>query len=140
MSYSVKLHLEPVAQQRPRAVRTRGGVRMYDPDKSRKFKEEIAGLIAADMIQYKQEKITGPLKVVLNFYFKVPASYSKKRRQDIVDGVELFTKRPDVDNLAKAVLDALNGVLYVDDSQIVELSVCKHYGESAKIHLDVIEL
>lgn len=140
MSYSAILHLDPVAQQRPRAVRTRGGVRMYDPNKSRKYKQEIAGLIAADMLKYKQGMMTGPLKVMLNFYFKVPASYTNKRRQDIIDGVELFTKRPDVDNLAKAVLDGLNGVLYTDDSQIVELRVCKHYGESAKIHLDVIEL
>lgn len=69
-----------------------------------------------------------PLKVTLGFYFKPPKSYTQKRLKAIESRDELHVKKPDSDNLAKAVTDALNSICYHDDSQIVELIVRKEYG------------
>ena len=46
-------------------------------------------------------------------------------------------KKPDSDNIAKAILDALNGVAYYDDSQIVELTIKKEYGEAARVEVEL---
>ncbi|HHL2031183.1 RusA family crossover junction endodeoxyribonuclease [Clostridium perfringens] len=66
---------------------------------------------------------------MLTIYLK---SYSKKRVQAIRDGLEKPTKKPDADNIAKIILDSLNGIAYKDDSQIIELMVVKRHTEDDK--------
>lgn len=61
------------------------------------------------------------------FYEPIPKSWSKKKRQLAMDGKLSFMSRPDLDNLVKLVLDALNEVAYLDDSQITGLSAQKIY-------------
>ena len=60
-------------------------------------------------------------------YFAVPKSYSKAKRLDCVLNNLRPTKKPDADNIAKIILDSLNGIAYDDDSQIVELTVIKEW-------------
>ena len=50
------------------------------------------------------------------------------------------TKKPDCDNIAKSILDALNNVAYYDDSQICKLSVEKYYGEVPKVIVSLNEI
>ncbi|EOU1650932.1 RusA family crossover junction endodeoxyribonuclease [Clostridium perfringens] len=69
------------------------------------------------------------IKALIIAYYKIAKSYSKKRVQDIKDGLEKPTKKPDADNIAKIILDSLNDVAYKDDSQIVELRIIKRYTE-----------
>jgi Holliday junction resolvase RusA-like endonuclease len=57
----------------------------------------------------------------------IPPSWTKKRQAAALAGVEWPTGRPDSDNLAKGVLDALNGILWGDDAAVVELTVSKRY-------------
>lgn len=81
---------------------------------------------------YKEQDgryIEGSIKALIIAYYKIPKSYSKKRVQAIRDGLEKPTKKPDADNIAKIILDSLNGIAYKDDSQIIELSVIKSYTE-----------
>lgn len=59
--------------------------------------------------------------------FEIPKSFTKKQRADIENGLLYPTKRPDVDNLAKVVCDALNDVAYKDDTQIIDLHILKFY-------------
>ncbi|EHR1327340.1 TPA: RusA family crossover junction endodeoxyribonuclease [Clostridium perfringens] len=73
--------------------------------------------------------LEGSIKALIIAYYKIPKSYSKKRVQAIRDGLEKPTKKPDADNIAKIILDSLNGIAYKDDSQIVELRVIKRYTE-----------
>ena len=73
--------------------------------------------------------LEGSIKALIIAYYKIPKSYSKKRVQAIRDGLEKPTKKPDADNIAKIILDSLNGVAYKDDSQIIELRVIKRYTE-----------
>lgn len=76
--------------------------------------------------QYMDGEAVG---VMTHAYFDIPKSYSKSKRQLIRDGELHPTKKPDADNIGKIICDALNGVAFKDDSQIVELTVKKHYTE-----------
>ncbi|EOU1974794.1 RusA family crossover junction endodeoxyribonuclease [Clostridium perfringens] len=76
--------------------------------------------------------LEGSIKALIIAYYKIPKSYSKKRVQAIKDGLEEPTKKPDIDNIAKIILDSLNGIAYKDDSQIIELRVIKKYTEDAE--------
>ena len=68
-----------------------------------------------------------PLGATIEVYHQVPKSYSKKKREQCLSGELKPQIKPDLDNIAKVILDSNNKVLYKDDSQIVELIITKHY-------------
>ena len=107
-----------------------GGIRLYDPPKSRAYKQVVGLKGRSYMAKNHLAPCTEPLKVTLGFYFKPPKSYSRKRLNAIQSRRELFVKKPDADNLSKIVLDGLNGICYVDDSQVVELNIIKQYADT----------
>ena len=124
-------------QGRPRAVRMGKGVRMYDPPKSKAYKQMVSARVRSYMKINGIQTITEPLAIHLNFYFTPPKSYSKKRIRAIEAKEELFTKKPDLDNLAKSILDSCNNLLFKDDSQIVGLTIGKHYGHEDYVDVKV---
>jgi Holliday junction resolvase RusA-like endonuclease len=67
----------------------------------------------------------------------VPASYSKKRIQACLSGAEMPAKKPDLDNMIKAVKDGLNGVAWKDDAQVVKVLALKYYGESPRADIRI---
>lgn len=67
------------------------------------------------------------LQVIIYAYYEIPKSMSKKDRLAVMDGKLFPTKKPDADNIGKVVCDALNGLAYHDDKQIVDLHVMKRY-------------
>jgi Holliday junction resolvase RusA-like endonuclease len=69
------------------------------------------------------EILEGPIEIRIACWFERPKSHSKKRRQQ----AEPKTTKPDLDNLAKAILDALNEIAYNDDGQVCRLTVEKWY-------------
>jgi len=69
----------------------------------------------------------GTLRVEIATFHEVPASYSKKRAAACLSGLERPTKKPDIDNIEKLVLDALNKKAWADDTQVVEIETKKHY-------------
>lgn len=121
----------PVAQGRPRAVRMGNGVRLYDPQKSREYKEVVSLISRAYMRKNDLEPLSGALIVHLEFYFTPPKSYSKKRLKAIYEKKEFHTKKPDVDNLSKSVTDAMNKICYEDDAQIIAMTISKHYADKS---------
>ena len=131
----------PQPQGRPRAVRMGAGVRMYDPPKSKAYKQMVSARVRSYMKINGIQTITEPLAVHLNFYFTPPKSYTKKKLKLIEEGKLHYTKSVDADNLAKGVLDACNKILFKDDSQIVELNITKQYGKEdcVEVSLEVLE-
>ena len=78
---------------------------------------------------------------LIEVYYKIPKSYTKKRVQAIRDGVEMPLKKPDSDNIAKIVLDSLNKIAFDDDAQVVELTVIKKWTEEQeRIEFEVEEV
>lgn len=79
----------------------------------------------------------------ITVYHKVPKSYSKAKLSDIRKHKLYPDKKPDVDNIAKIVLDSLNGIAYDDDKQVIELVVIKRYTEDKErleINIEGIEV
>lgn len=110
--------IPPVPQGRPRATARGGFARVYEDPKSREFKKAV-GLALKGRTVVKCE--SGPLQAKIVFHLHRP----KATRASVI----WHTKKPDLDNLAKAVLDAANGILYHDDSQIYSLTLVKQYVE-----------
>lgn len=80
-----------------------------------------------------------PICISIHFSMPIPKSTTTGKRSKMIAGDIAHTKRPDVDNLTKSVLDALNGVAWADDSQIVQLSVVKQYAEKPSIWLHIFD-
>lgn len=114
--------VEPVAKGRPRFYRHGRAVVAVTPNKTRKYEAEILNRVARHMRAMSLETQSGPLKLEIVFYFKRPKSHTKKQRL-----IAHHIIRPDLDNLCKGVLDALNGELFKDDSQVCMLSAVKRY-------------
>ena len=71
--------------------------------------------------------------------FKVPKTTTKKDREQIEKGLISPTKKPDIDNIVKIILDALNQMAFKDDTQITKLEVEKVYGEEEKVNVAIEE-
>ena len=107
----------------------------YDP--SKKYKEQIIWQVKP----YAPTKIMeGPVELELYFHMPIPKAASMIRRKQMIAGIIHHIKRPDIDNLAYVVTNALKGLVYKDDSQIVNLHVYKRYADAPKILLKVIDI
>ena len=133
--FTIHIPIEPVPKARPRF--TRFG-KAYTPQKTHDFERKVAEFYKQATNGFKFEK-SQALRVNLVFGMPIPKSTSKKRAKYMADGIIKHTKKPDVDNLAKAVLDGLNGVAWEDDSQIERLSVMKEYATEPYIYVYVHE-
>lgn len=126
--------IEPVEQARPRATRMGRGIRLYDPKKVSIYKKQL-GMMC--QFQYKQAPLTGPLMVELNFFRHVQSSLSKKERELRLSGSHRPVVKPDTDNYIKSTLDGLNGLLWEDDNQIVDLVAHKYYSDKPRVEIEV---
>ena len=81
-----------------------------------------------------------PLAIVLTVYQQIPKSVSKKKKQEMLDGKIRPTKKPDIDNILKSVLDSLNQVAFHDDTQIVSVEVVKWYDETPRMVVKIFKL
>ena len=119
----ITVYGNPVAKARARTVRSKyGKVHTYTPAKTANWE----AVIRADAIQALSKQggkmLKGALDLTAVFYLQMPKSISKR-----MIGIALPTKRPDLDNLLKAVKDALRGIVYRDDSQIADVLCKKRY-------------
>lgn len=80
-----------------------------------------------------------PLRMIINTYFAIPKSFSKKKRETALAFGIRPTVKPDCDNISKNICDALNGIAFPDDKQIVSLEVNKYYGEVDKVEVIIHE-
>lgn len=134
---SFTVYGEPVAQGRPRAAAVNGQVVMYDPQKSRDYKYYVR-LAAA---QHKPPKpLEGELEVVIDVYRSIPKSMPKRKRQLALQGKIRPVTKPDVDNYVKAIKDALSGIIWKDDKQVVSLTVRKWYSDMPRVEIDIEEV
>ena len=125
----------PMGKQRPRVLKSGWA---YTPKETVNY-ETLVKYTYQNL--YRDEK---PLEgyIAANIYavFPVPKSYSKKKTAELLAGHNNYDKKPDCDNIAKMVLDALNGIAYADDSQITHLCVSKKYGSQPRVVVELIEI
>ncbi len=133
MKFSIKI--KPKGKDRPRFVRRGNYVQTYTTKTTKDYEETIK---KAFLSQYKgqyDKDYDGTIKVEIWAFFEPPKSYSKKKRIELIDMP--YLKKPDSDNIAKAICDSLNGVAWKDDSQISDLIVHKYYDEEDMIIVEI---
>ena len=125
-----------VGKQRPRFSRTYTGVRTYTPRKTQEYED----LVRISYRAVSKQKLEGAISATIYGYFEPPRSISKKQREQMLKGDISYIKKIDSDNLAKSILDALNGVAYDDDAQVCLLIVQKLYTETARVEVVLEEI
>jgi Holliday junction resolvase RusA-like endonuclease len=116
----LSLYGNPVPKARARTVRTGSSIHSYDPQQ--KLKEGCKWQLRS---QYVEPLLTCPIRIDLLFRLPIPKATSGIRKRQMINGVFFHIKKPDIDNLTKFVLDCLNGIVFEDDSQIVDLCAKK---------------
>ena len=130
---SVTIPGEPVGQGRPRAAVVNGKPRMYSPKTSGDWRARAAWFMREEV----KEPLSGPLWVTIWAVFGLPKSKIRKRSPQ--PNRTPCTKRPDIDNVVKAILDAGNGILWADDAQVYRLEVFKLYGREGEAPSVILE-
>ena len=125
---------KPCGKGRPKFARRGEYVTTYTPEKTVNYEN----LVRFAWVQSGAKKLEGVISATINCYFPIPKSVSKKKRV-AMDGA-FYTKKPDCDNIAKIILDALNGIAYDDDSQVAMLNVVKLYdAEETMVKVILVE-
>jgi len=122
-----KVDGNPQGKGRPRFARMGGFVKTYTDAKTKSYEEHIA--FCAKRAMGASEPLKTPVDAFIYISMPVPTSYSKKRKEACLNGSEKPTKKPDIDNVSKGILDSLNKIVYDDDTQVVNLHCTKVYGE-----------
>ena len=126
---------EPVAKGRPR-FSTRGKFPIaYTPEKTKTYESEVG--MMAKVAMGASEALKGALEAFIYVTFPVPTSYSKKRTEACLNDSEKHTKRPDLDNVVKAIIDGMSEIVFLNDSQITSIHATKVYGQVAKVEVVV---
>jgi Holliday junction resolvase RusA-like endonuclease len=128
----------PVGKGRPRATSRGGFVRMYTDAKTLGFESAVADEARIAMREW--QAFNTPMQMQLSAYYPIPKSWSKKKRQMAMDGEIHPQVKPDLDNVMKAVLDAMNGVVYVDDSQVINMVATKRYSSDPRVEVYLHEV
>ena len=109
----------------------------YTPTNTKDYEELIKQYFKIKYPKYIPLENRVSVKIVA--YFKIPKNTSKKNAENMLKGSISPTKKPDIDNIVKIILDALNKMAFKDDNQITKLEIEKKYEEEEKILVKVEE-
>lgn len=137
---------QPVAKGRPRfrIVRPKDGaefVNTYSPPETVAYEARVSRFATAAM---KAAGITSPspwpIELMIELRMQIPESWTKKKRLAASIGTVRATKKPDADNVLKGIKDAMNGIVWADDAQVVLLTVRKLYHAEPAVIVAVREV
>ena len=123
---------------RPRFARKGTFVKTYTDAKTLTYEKSIQTY--AKQAMGSTSPLIGAVAAYLHIGIPIPPSYSKTRQKACIEGLERPTKKPDIDNIVKAVLDGMNGIVYLDDKQVVDLHLTKVYSSKEGIDIMVKEI
>lgn len=129
----------PVGKRRPKFSTVHGYAQAIKP------KEDVIyeNLVKLSFQQAKPSDYNlfdKAVKMTILAYFAIPKSFSKKKQNEAIEGRISPLTKPDLDNIAKVVCDALNKVAYHDDNQVIELNVTKFYSKQPKLVIHLKEV
>lgn len=133
---------EPIGWGRPTPVARLGSdgvpfVMMVTQEQTRAAKNAVR---AAFRQRYPDHRPwTGPVLLRFTAVFETPASFNKALREAAARGLLYATKKPDKDNIEKLIKDALNGLAYIDDQQVMGGGL-KRYGSPARVEISFEKL
>ena len=129
---------QPEGKGRPRFRKAGRFVQTYTPDKTAAYENLVKLEYRRQCRDFKFDEKT-PLDARITAYYGVPKSASKKAKQEMLEHKIRPTKKPDSDNVVKAILDSLNDVAYHDDVQVVDCQVRKFYSENPRVVVTIQE-
>lgn len=129
MTVELIIPYEPFGKQRPRF----GGGRTYTPTATRDYEKTVA----LTYLDGHFGKFGGAVRIDILAVHAVPKSYSKRKTAETMN--RPWQGKPDCDNIAKAILDGLNGVAFEDDRQVTALTVVKQYGYKPFVKVKIQE-
>ena len=127
---------EPSGKGRPKFTTIQGHARAITPKATVTYENLIR-------VEYRRQCGTkrfdddAMIGMKVTAYYSIPKSVSKKKRDEMINGIIRPTKKPDYDNIAKVVSDALNEVAYRDDKNIVDCVVQKFYSEKPRLEIQL---
>lgn len=132
---------EPVAKGRPRAAVVSGKARMYTPAKTQGYEAQVKWFATQAMksVDSAMSMVLAkhPVSLTVRAVFGIPKSWTKRRIAACLETPEFCVKRPDSDNVIKIIGDALNGIVWVDDSQVARIAFEKVYGSRPCVEVTV---
>ena len=133
--YEFEVEGKIVGKQRPRVNMYTGNV--YTPNKTKDYEEWIKQSFFLKYPRY--EVLENRVKIEIVAYLKIPQKTSKANTESMLNDEISPLKKPDIDNIGKVVLDALNDLVIKDDVQVSKISIEKKYGEQEKLYIKVFE-
>lgn len=127
-----------IGKGRMRLSTMHGFARMHPTDQTINYESLVS--VTAQQAMRGRVLIAGPVLVEMKIVVAVAASWSNKKRAAALAGDVFPTKKPDIDNVEKSVFDGMNGVVWVDDVQVVNVSKSKRFGETPGVSVRVVPL
>ena len=135
MIYEFEVPGKVIGKGRPRLNSYTGVV--YTPTKTKDYESLVEQYF---LLKYPRFKILeGRIKVSIIAYFSIPKATKKSDINEMLDNNISPTKKPDIDNIVKAVLDSMNKFAFKDDNQITKLEVEKKYAIEDKVYVKIEE-
>ena len=130
---------KPFGKQRPRVACRGKFSKAYTPEKTKTY-ENLVKLFYAQESKGEMFPEDAELEIKIVAYYEIPKSVSKVKREKMLSGEIRPTKRPDIDNVAKAIYDSLNKVAYHDDAAIVESRISKFYSDRPRVEVTITNI
>jgi Holliday junction resolvase RusA-like endonuclease len=117
---------QPIAKGRARSCLRNGHIAHYTPEKTARYENLVR--LAAQQAMNGQSPIESAIALIVRAFLPIPVSWSLKKQRAAAVGEVTPTRRPDLDNIVKAIKDGANGVAWKDDAQVVDVQASKRYG------------
>lgn len=119
----------PFGKARPR----KGKFGVYNPSSNAEYEAKVKAAYLES--RGMQDATDGPVRLCIQAYFAIPKTALRKRMEDKIKEGEIYLGKPDADNIAKSVMDGLNGVAYIDDSQVYSLCCERYYSKEPRVEV-----
>lgn len=135
MIYEFEVPGKIIGKGRPRLNSYTGSV--YTPTRTKDYETLVEQYFLLKYPRFKP--FEGRVQVEINANFEIPKSTKKAEKDLMLENKINPTKKPDIDNIVKIILDAMNGIAFKDDTQITKLCVEKKYAASESIIVRINE-
>ena len=135
MIYEFEVEGKIVGKERPRVNMYTGMV--YTPNKTKDYEFLIQQSFKIQNPSFTM--LEGRVSIEIIAYMSIPKNTSKVKTQAMIENKISPTKKPDIDNIAKSVLDAMNKFVFKDDNQVSKILIEKRFGEKEKVYVKIAE-
>lgn len=125
----------PVGKGRPRAARRGAFTQLYTPEKTASYESLVA--MAGHDAMAGRDLLLGACMVIIEITVPIAASWSKRKQAQALAGTLYPTSKPDIDNVEKILFDGLNGIVWKDDVQVVDVVKRKRYGATPGVEMTI---